>query len=193
MDKRLLLLLCFVTLFSKSIGGVDRTLYFIPENQETNVKSTKVNNVSNDCTLAMFNGNKYAYWACITQYALQQNWFPSPLAGLVTYLNWNGMDGFWQDGSVLETMANFMYYGNHTRYKSVLKESLKKLGPLLHAYHPQPSFDDEAWYGLAYARIYEITGNSSFLDVAFDIYNWTYVLGWDNRTQCHGGFWFDGR
>ena len=31
------------------------------------------------------------------------------------------MDGFWQNGIALETMANAMYYGNHSRYFSVLK------------------------------------------------------------------------
>ena len=41
--------------------------------------------------------------------------------GLFSYQTWNGMDGFWQNGIALETMANAMYYGNHSRYFSVLK------------------------------------------------------------------------
>ena len=34
------------------------------------------------CTKEMFGGDENAYLACITQYALQTNWFPSPIAGL---------------------------------------------------------------------------------------------------------------
>ena len=148
--------------------------------------------IENGCSLAMFGGNQNAYLACLTEFALQNNWYPSPIAGLVTYQDWNGFDGFWQDGSVLETLVNFIHYGNHTRYLSVVLSSWRSLDELLHAYHPQPSFDDEAWYGLAYSRIYEITRNVTFLNVAFDIFNWTWSLGWDFSNACGGGFWFDG-
>ena len=34
---------------------------------------------------------------------------------------WNGMDGFWQNGIVLETLTNTMKFGNHSRYFSVVK------------------------------------------------------------------------
>ena len=33
------------------------------------------------------------------------------------------MDGFWQDGVAIETLANTMHYGNHSRYFSVLQVS----------------------------------------------------------------------
>ena len=35
--------------------------------------------------------------------------------GLFSYQSWNGMDGFWQNGVVLESMANAMHYLNNTR------------------------------------------------------------------------------
>ena len=35
--------------------------------------------------------------------------------GLFSYQTWNGMDGFWQNGVVLETMANCLHYHNNTR------------------------------------------------------------------------------
>lgn len=55
--------------------------------------------------------------ACETNVALQRNWYPSPIAGLFSYQAWNGFVGFWQNGAVLETFANFMHYGNNTRYQ----------------------------------------------------------------------------
>ena len=53
----------------------------------------------------------------------KSNKFDTPYlrAGLFTYQSWNGMDGFWQNGIALETMANTMHYGNHSRYFSVVK------------------------------------------------------------------------
>ena len=50
--------------------------------------------------------------------------FPDPIAGLFSYQTWNGMDGFWQNGVAIETMTNFMAYGNNTRYASVVKVSV---------------------------------------------------------------------
>jgi len=66
------------------------------------------------CNASMFDNNENAMRACQTLFALQHNWYPSPIAGLFSYQTWNGFDGFWQDGAVLETMANFMHYGNNS-------------------------------------------------------------------------------
>ena len=77
---------------------------------------------------------------------------PGTAQGLFTYQTWNGMDGFWQNGVVVETLANCMHYLNNTRYRSVVTGSARTLDQLLLAYGPQPSFDDMAWYGLAYTR-----------------------------------------
>ena len=82
----------------------------------------------------MFGNKSVAVLACQAQFALQRNWFPDPiqvllkfgpgaedddvmtsLQGLFTYQTWNGMDGFWQNGVVLETMANCLHYLNNTR------------------------------------------------------------------------------
>ena len=62
-----------------------------------------------------------AFWSCQAQYALQRNWYPDPIGGLFSYQTWNGMDGFWQNGVVVESMVNAMMYGNHSRYSSVVK------------------------------------------------------------------------
>ena len=62
----------------------------------------------------MFNNDVNAFRSCTSAYALQYNWYPSPIAGLFSYQTWNGFDGFWQNGAVLETLANWMKYGNNT-------------------------------------------------------------------------------
>ena len=52
------------------------------------------------------------------------------------------------------------------------------------AYAPQPSFDDVAWYGLAYLRVYEMDKTATdFFRVAKDIYRWIWVQGWDKSGK----------
>ena len=51
---------------------------------QENARSTEGdgNYSESGCSLEMFGGDSNAYWACVTEYALQTNWFPSPVAGL---------------------------------------------------------------------------------------------------------------
>lgn len=142
------------------------------------------------CTREMFGNSSAALRACRAQFSLQRNWYPDPIQGLFSYQTWNGMDGFWQNGVVLETMANCLHYLNNTRYRSVVVGSDRSLDELLLAYGPQPSFDDMAWYGLAYSRIYEVTGLRKFLDLSARIFDWAWSGGWET-TVCGGGLWFD--
>ena len=58
------------------------------------------------CSLAMFENDANAYQACMAQWALQQNWYPDPIGGLFSYQTWNGFDGFWQNGVILEAYLN---------------------------------------------------------------------------------------
>ena len=76
------------------------------------------------------------------------------------------------------------------RYSSAVVHSARSLEQLLLAYGPQPSFDDMAWYGLAYARIYEVTRRRQFLSLAHQIFDWVWREGWDAEV-CGGGVWFD--
>nr|XP_039249574.1 uncharacterized protein LOC120327196 isoform X1 [Styela clava] len=141
----------------------------------------------------------HAYRACMSAFALQHNWYPSPIAGLFSYPVWNGFDGFWQDGAALETLANFMWYGNNTMYKSVITASIRDLWSLLVAYGPQPSYDDMGWYAISYLRIHEVLGPAdddptsynNFFGETIQIYNWIWEYGWDEYGECGGGFWFD--
>ena len=130
------------------------------------------------------------------QNALQYNWYPDPLQYMNSYQSWNGFDGFWQNGVVLEAIANVRAYTKSTRCDRVLRSGLRSVEELSSAYPPEPSYDDMAWYALAYARIHEVynfTNVNKFLETSMQIFNWNWRLGWDsNRTgDCNGGFWFD--
>ena len=161
--------------------------YLVDQTPDT---STSVPDSRYTCSLSMFANDTFAYMACLAENALQRNWYPSPIGGLFSYQAWNGFDGFWQNGIILETMVNFMQYANHTRYKQVVTGAIRGLESLLEAYYPQPSYDDMAWYGLSYARTHEVLGGGEFLGRARQVYNWNWRNGWDT-TVCGGGMWFD--
>ena len=61
----------------------------------------------------------------------------------------------------------------------LLQNSLREVDDLKLAYAPQPSFDDMAWFGLAYARVHELFNLQGFLRVAKNIYSWCWNNGWD--------------
>ena len=73
------------------------------------------------CSSEMFGNSSAALRACRAQFSLQRNWYPDPIQGLFTYQTWNGMDGFCQNGVVLETMANCLHYLNNTRYREAVQ------------------------------------------------------------------------
>ena len=56
------------------------------------------------------------------------------------------------------------------------------------AYAPQPSYDDMAWYGLAFARIHELFHLEGFLRVAVDIFQWCWNNGWDKSGMKNKTF-----
>ena len=97
-----LTLLIFPCLFTHTNSVGDE--YNLRNRQKITLKTTS------QCNLDMFKGDLNAYLACLTEFALQSNWFPSPISGLYSYLDWNSFDGFWQNGAVLETLANFAHY-----------------------------------------------------------------------------------
>ena len=90
--------------------------------------------------------------------------------------------------SVWVTKSNLLH--DLLRYYSAVINSDRSVKELLLAYGPQPSFDDMAWYGLAYARIFETTGLVKFLELSSKIFNWVWEQGWDTDV-CGGGVWFD--
>ena len=63
------------------------------------------------------------------------------------------------------------------------QSSLREVSQLKQAYAPQPSFDDMAWFGLAYARIHELFRLDGFLRVAEDIFKWCWNNGWDTTGK----------
>jgi len=71
----------------------------------------------------------------------------------------------------------------------IFQSSIRELDELLLAYGPNPSFDDMAWYGLAYARVHELFQFPDFLRISEQIFEWCWKYGWDSTGRCNGGMW----
>ncbi|PGH17882.1 hypothetical protein AJ79_00781 [Helicocarpus griseus UAMH5409] len=50
-------------------------------------------------------------------------------------------------------------------------------------------YDDEGWWTLGWIRVYDITGDLAYLQMARDIFE-DMTTGWDNN-RCGGGIWWD--
>lgn len=142
------------------------------------------------------NDTSMAFHSCQAAAAMNYNWFPSPIGSALSYQSWNSFSGFWQDGATLEALANWLHRGNATRNINLVNASWRSLADLLAAYGPAPSFDDMAWYAMAFVRIQEVLGDhlhsedDKFGSTAVDIFKWIEKTGWDNgtnRTTCDGG------
>ena len=128
----------------------------------------------NEETIRAENGYDFSKETIRAENALQWNWYPDPLQYMNSYQSWNGFDGFWQNGVVLETIANVRAYTESTKCDKVLHSGLRSVEELSNAYPPEPSYDDMAWYALAYARIHEVynfTNINKFLETSMQVFN----------------------
>ena len=93
-------------------------------------------------------------------------------------LNWNII---YQVRKTFVHLWLLLLYKICKRFSSLFAQtSLRELSDLLLAYAPQPSFDDMAWFALAYARVYETDKTLiDFFRVSKDIYHWIWINGWD--------------
>jgi len=92
-------------------------------------------------------------------------------------------------------VANFHHATNSSRHRSVLFSAYRDLDELLQAYTPYPSYDDMAWYAMAYTRIFDVwRTRHDFLQAAINIHDWIWQDGWDaNASHACKGFWWDNR
>lgn len=96
--------------------------------------------------------------------------------------------GWWHDANCMECLCTFMQHGTDasTQYLDVLRS----------VYHRQParaievsgSFDDVGWWGMAWARAFELTRNATYLARAELC--WQRVASAWNDGACGGGVWW---
>src|ERR1051325_9425074 len=107
--------------------------------------------------------------------------------------SWYNGSGLWNTtgwrhaANCLEAIENVIVDNNGQNYVTVLNNTftLNSSGNFLNSY-----YDDEGWWANAWIRAYDLTGNTSFLNMSKTIFA-DMVGGWDTtNTVCPGGvFW----
>ena len=127
---------------------------------------------------------------CKTLNILQSQWYNS------SQMNWNNQ-GWWNTANTVETIANYIIYSK--QYDPNYNESyLQSLTSMIESivqyqtsnYQIAQYFDDLQWWSLASLRVFELTNNTIYLNIAENIFNWVWNYSWDNETCNYGGLWW---
>jgi predicted alpha-1,6-mannanase (GH76 family) len=100
---------------------------------------------------------------------------------------WNST-GWWNAANCVEAVENVIVANHDVQLLSVLTNTynLNAGGSFLNSY-----YDDEGWWANAWIRAYDLTGNTSFLNMAKTIFS-DLTIGWDStNTVCPGGVWWN--
>ena len=97
-------------------------------------------------------------------------------------------EGLWQSGNTLETLAYLCSGPAAAGAPPGLCSRVRAAFTAAFALTPvivDNCFDDHQWWGLAWVRGYELTGNISYLKRGYAVWNFTMSTGWDD--VCGGG------
>lgn len=104
---------------------------------------------------------------------------------------WNSTTAWWLTGNALQAVCDYTYITKDTQYLSQLEHTVQEQsGPL--PWWPEggglfraDSTDDTGWWALAMVRLFDITGNSTYLDIAET--DEAYIYSYWNTSTCGGG------
>src|SRR5579859_1661056 len=99
---------------------------------------------------------------------------------------WNGE--WWNSANHLNTLIDYMTRGGSNNYSSIINNTYT-----LNINSGSGSFrtgaiDDTGWWGLAWLRAYDMTGNTTYLNTAQADADWMQSF-WDT-SSCNGGVWW---
>ncbi|MBC7660276.1 MAG: glycosyl hydrolase [Chitinophagaceae bacterium] len=118
----------------------------------------------------------------------QKSWATDAARQLQTYYGDNALwnSGWWQSANALTAVADFMRLSGNRDYLWVIDKTFDayKNNGFMNEY-----FDDNGWWGLAWIRAYDLTGDWKYMDAAMKIADDMEATGWD--STCNGGVWWN--
>jgi predicted alpha-1,6-mannanase (GH76 family) len=92
--------------------------------------------------------------------------------------------GWWNAANCLEAIAHVVELTNGEQYQDVFRRTFNRnrRDNFLNEF-----YDDEGWWALAWIRVYDLTGETRYLDMAKVIFA-DMLTGWDEH--CGGGSWW---
>lgn len=110
-------------------------------------------------------------------------------------LNVSSKDYFWRQALDIQMVEDVYLRTQSAAHRTLITNLLNTFlqqnqgGGGLYDWSWNDYNDDVQWAGLAFARGYQITGNTTFLNQAKYAFNRTYDRGW--TTELGGGLWWD--
>ena len=106
---------------------------------------------------------------------------------------------WWNSAVAVTTLADWMVRTGRTDYRWVVDRTFEanrgtfpagvKSSDPIEGDFISRAIDDAAWWGLAWVRAYDLTGDRQYLDTATRI--GSYVHGYWDTGRCGGGVWWD--
>lgn len=93
--------------------------------------------------------------------------------------------GWWNAANALTVLVEYMLYSGTSDYLDVAATTFERNAADRFLNH---YYDDEGWWGLAWVRAYDLTGEMSYLEMAKTIFA-DMTAGWD--SVCGGGLWWN--
>jgi predicted alpha-1,6-mannanase (GH76 family) len=109
------------------------------------------------------------------------------LMQLYSYGSGNWSNGWWQSANALTAMIDYMARSGRSTYSYVIADTFNALRNAQGGNFTNSFIDDTGWWGLAWVRAYDYTGNSAYLQMAETDDN--YMSGYWDGT-CGGGLWW---
>lgn len=100
-------------------------------------------------------------------------------------------NGWWQSGSVLTTLIDYMIKTGDHRHQWIVDRTFQKNVVQHRQDEHYKDFtnvfiDDSGWWGLAWLRAYDLTGDERYLEAARRVADFMWQKGWDDQS-CGGG------
>jgi predicted alpha-1,6-mannanase (GH76 family) len=106
------------------------------------------------------------------------------------YRRWTGCwrtTGWWNSANALTAVIAYIQRTGDQKYLSVVEHTFRA-ARRVHADFLVGFYDDNGWWGLAWAAAYDLTGDVRYLDAARTIFA-NLLTGWDE--VCGGGVWWN--
>ena len=103
------------------------------------------------------------------------------------------LPSMWETAVGIEAVTNFAAYGaplaNQSAVLQIVAQVARAKDSVLLIAEDPDAYDDLLWYAIAFARLFEVTRDASFLQQSRLVFDYVYLESWDTAT-CGGGFYW---
>lgn len=96
-------------------------------------------------------------------------------------------DCWWQSANALEALIDYLTITEDCAYSGLIGQTYDRAQEQAEGFLNK-YYDDEGWWGIAWIKAFDLTGEDRYLDMARRLFQ-DMAKGWD-KTRCGGGLWW---